>query len=294
MKFALLFLVVSLAALLFSSPARAQEGPADRKTELKIFSAGVAGQLAAKTVEAWNARHPQTPAALTRGGSVDGIRRLLKGEEFDLLILADDGIIQSMMMPKYTDGYYIFAGNKMVVAAAEGREINSENWPEKLLAPEAKFMHMNPYGDPGGYRAVMAILLADQVQPGLSQKLMDHPGHIGMDPNLPAGERPKFDYMFTYYTAAKGRGMVFAELPREMDLSDDSLAELYATAEFQVDDDNRVKGSPIAHALTIPLAAKNRKLALEFADSFLANDFAAAHFSPRGRAVGQWPPRVED
>lgn len=286
------FLAVSLATLLFSTAAWAQAPEAAGKTELKIFSAGVAAKLAKKTVEAWNAAHPDSPASLTMGGSVDGIRRQLNGEDFDLLILADDDIIKSMMMPEHSDGYYIFAGNKMVVAAAEGREISSDNWREKLLAPEAKFMHMNPYGDPGGYRAVMAILLADQVEPGLTKKLMDHPGHIGMEREAPK-EKPAYDYMFTYYTGAKGRGLVFAELPKEMDLSDDSLAELYARAEFQVDDKNKVKGSPIAHAVTIPLASKNRKLALEFTEQFLKNDFTAAHFIPRGKAVGVWPPKVD-
>lgn len=292
MKTSLLFLVGSLTALIFASSVWAQAPVAPAKTELKIFSAGVASKLARQTVEAWNAEHPEAQAELTVGGSVDGIRRLLKGEAFDLLILADDDIIKSMMMPDQTDGYYIFAGNKMVIAAAAGREINSGNWRDKLMAPEAKFMHMNPYGDPGGYRAVMAILLADQVEPGLSKKLMDHPGHIGMD-REPPKEKPEYDYMFTYYTGAKGRGLVFAELPREMDLSDDSLAEVYATVEFQVDDQNKVKGSPIAHAVTIPLASKNRKLALEFTNQFLKNDFQAANFIQRSQAVGTWPPKVD-
>lgn len=292
MKAALMFLAGSLATLLFSNAAWAQVSELPAKTELKIFSAGVASKLAQETVEAWNAKRPEAPATLALGGSVDGIRRQLNGEDFDLLILADDGIIKSMMMPEHTDGYYIFAGNKMVVAAAEGREIDRGNWRDKLLAPEARFMHMDPYGDPGGYRAVMAILLADQVEPGLSQKLMDHPGHIGMEREAPK-EKPDFDYMFTYYTGAKGRGLVFAELPKEMDLSDDSLAELYATVEFQVDDQNKVKGAPIAHAVTIPLTSKNRKLALEFTEQFLKNDFAAAHFIPRGKAVGAWPPKVD-
>lgn len=294
MKTALLLAISSLASLILSTGAWAQASEADHRAGLKIFSAGVASKLARQTVEDWNAQHLDSPAELTVGGSVDGIRRLLAGEEFDLLILADDDIIKTMLMPKYTDGYYIFAGNKMVIAAAEGRDINSDNWQEKLLAPEARFMHMNPYGDPNGYRAVMAILLADRVEPGLSKKLMDHPGHIGMDPKPQVGAKPEYDYMFTYYSGAKGRGLKFAELPPVMDLSDDALADVYATAEFQVDDQNKVKGSPIAHAVTIPLASKNRALALEFVESFLRNDFAAAHFIQRSRAVGNWQPKADD
>jgi ABC-type molybdate transport system substrate-binding protein len=256
--------------------------------ELKVFSAGVAMGVAKDTAEKWNSTHPEFPVKLTFGGSVDLIRRVLAGEDCDILILADNTIIENMMMPDVTGGYVIFAANKMVIAATPGNSIDSDNWREKLLAPDAKFMHMNPYGDPGGYRAVLAMLLADKVEEGLSEKLMNHPGHIGMDPTLTRENMPPFNYMFTYYSGAKKRGMVFAELPAIMDLSDEALNDVYSSVSFAVDEEHTVKGSAIFHALTIPYAAKNPVQAKEFADQFLASDFNAYGFSPAKKTVGKF------
>jgi molybdate/tungstate transport system substrate-binding protein len=222
------------------------------------------------------------------GGSVDLVRRAIGGEDCDLLILADETIIDSMLIPKYADGYRIFAGNKMVVSAMVGREINDGNWKEKLLAAGAKFAHMDPYGDPGGYRAMMTMILADRYEAGLSQKLLDHPGHIMLKPGKGPGGNADIDYMFGYYSGAAASGLPFAEFPAVMDLSDEALADVYRTAQFQVDENNVVTGAPISHALTIPLASKNREAAREFAESFLRIDFAANHFVVKGRSVGEW------
>ena len=205
-----------------------------------------------------------------------------------MLISADDAIIESMLMPEHAKGYRVFAGNRMVVA---GKGINSENWIEKLTDPSATFIHNDPHGDPGGYRAVMAILLADKVREGLTGKLMDHPGHMGMEPAADAqpGERPEADYSFTYYYGAASRGLDFAVLPSVMDLSDDALADEYAKAVFAVDEHNTIKGTPIAHALTIPTSALYPEEAKEFCRLFLTTDFAAAHFTEKNAVVGEDP-----
>ena len=253
---------------------------------LHIFSAGVVMGLAGQLIEKWNAAHPELPASLSAGGSVDLIRRALAGEPCDVLISADDAIIASMMMPKHADGYVIFAGNKMVVTATPGREITNADWKEKLLEPTARFAHFNPQADPGGYRAVLSLMLADNYEPGLSRKLLDHPGHITLTDKPQPGQKPDFDYMFGYYSGAKSRQTSFAELPPVMDLSDDSLAQLYASVEIKLDDKNVVKGSPIAHALTIPRAARSPEAAKDFAEQFLGTDFAAHHFIPRNKTIG--------
>lgn len=224
-------------------------------------------------------RHP--------GGSVDLIRDCIAGEACDLLISADDAIIRSMMLPQHADGYRIWAGNKMVVA---GEDITAENWEEKLLAEDATFRHGDPYGDPGGYRAVMAMLLADAHKPGLSKRLMDHPGHIGMDraPG-PLRNRQPARYEFMYRSSAKTSGRNFAELPAVMDLSDPALAGEYARVSFAVDDTNTVTATPIAHALTIPKTALHKEAGREFAVMFLAIDKEAEGFLPRDGIVGEDP-----
>ena len=260
-----------------------------RKNEtLQIFTAGVTMGVAKKAVQRWNLDHPERQAELIPGHSVDLLRRIIAGERCDVLISADDAIIDSMLMPQYAKGYRIFAGNRMVVA---GEGINSENWIEKLTDPKATFVHNNPYGDPGGYRAVMAILLADKVQPGLTDKLMNHPGHIGMDKNADhrPGEGPEADYTFTYGSGAASRGLDYAVLPVVMDLSDEALADVYGKVSFAVDEQNTVAGTPISHALTIPAGALYPAEAKEFCKLFLKTDFAAAHFIEKSGIVGEDP-----
>lgn len=252
---------------------------------LNIFSAGVVRKVVSNTIKKWNLIHPELPTQLTVDGSVDLIRRALSGEPCDLLILADDKIIDSMMIPETTSGYIVFAGNRMVVAANKGHKITTESWKEKLLDYNATFDHHNPYADPGGYRAVMAMMLADNIENGLSNKLLNHPGHFGMgnDPEI----LPEIKYTFDYYTRAAERGATIAELPEIMNLSNDSLATDYATAKFAVDADNIITATPINHALTIPNTTENNTAAKKFAALFLDTDFTEYGFVPRNITVGE-------
>jgi molybdate/tungstate transport system substrate-binding protein len=254
---------------------------------LHVFCAGVSMKLVKATAEKWNDIHPELPAVVTPGGSVDLIRDCISGEACDLLISADDEIIRSMMLPDYADGYRIWAGNKMVVV---GEDITSENWEEKLLAKDATFKHHNPYGDPGGYRAVMAMLLADAYKPGLTNHLMNHPGHIGMekDPG-PFGNQKQAKYEFMYFSGAKISGRNYAELPPIMDLSDPALADKYSKVNFAVDNKNIVTATPINHALTIPKAALHKEAAKEFAKMFLKIDKEPEGFLCREGIVGEDP-----
>ncbi|MCX6741429.1 MAG: substrate-binding domain-containing protein [Candidatus Parcubacteria bacterium] len=254
---------------------------------LHVSCAGVSMKLVKETAEKWNKTHPELPAIVTPGGSVDLIRDCISGEACDLLISADDMIIRSMMMPKYAGGYRIWAGNRMVVI---GEDITSENWEKKLLAKDATFKHQNPYGDPGGYRAVMLMLLADAYKPGLTDHLMNHPGHIGMDKDPgPFGNQKQAKYELMYRSGAKMSGRNFAELPAIMDLSDPALAEKYAKVSFAVDNKNTVTATPIAHALTIPKTTLHKEAAKEFARMFLSIDKEAEGFLPRSGVIGEDP-----
>ncbi|MDR2141706.1 MAG: substrate-binding domain-containing protein [Deltaproteobacteria bacterium] len=258
--------------------------------ELKIFTAGVAMGAADQTVSQWNVKNPDFPAKLSPGGSVAGVKQYLAGEAFDVLIVADEGLITSLLMPQEASGYAVFAGNKMVVVAGPNQSIDSTNWVEKLTDPKAVFAHFDPVADPGGYRAVLAMSLADHFQPGLSKKLLEHPGRLILTKPGPPGTGPVFDYIFGYYSMAKKRGASFAQLPEVMDLSADALAATYAEAEFRIDERTVIRGAPIAHALAIPAKAPNPVQALEWSQLFLAQDFSALGFLPRQRLVGSlWP-----
>jgi len=255
---------------------------------LRILSAGVALLAATDTVAKWNAENPDFPAVLDSGGSVDLIRRVLGGEPCDLLILADSVIIEIMLMPEHADGYCVFAGNRMVLRATEDHNLNENNWKDKLLSPKTVFTHTDPFGDPGGYRAVMTMKLADEFEAGLSDKLLHHPGYAGLKRGQSARSLPPHDYMFYYYTGALAADVPFAVLPPVMDLSDEGLADAYAKVSFDISETITVSGAPIRHAMTVPCMAQNPPLAREFAELFLHYDFAGKGFLPRCGKVGSW------
>lgn len=253
---------------------------------LNLFCAGVSRKLVTETAEKWNGLHPELPAIVTSGGSVDIIRRCIAGEPCDFLVSADYYIIGTMMMPDYASGYRIWAGNRMVLT---GNDITAENWEEKLLAEDATFRHGNPYGDPGGYRSVMILMLADEYKPGLSDRLLNHPGRMGMERNAIPDNTVTPKYGFSYYTGAKLSGRKFALLPPVMDLSDPAYADTYAKVSFAIDDDNVVTATPIGHGLTIPIKAVHKEEARQFAKLFLEIDKEADGFLPREGVFGVDP-----
>ncbi len=253
--------------------------------ELHILHAGCVSKQMKDSAARFKQNHPDVDVILKPGGSVDCIRRLMANERCDLIVLADDAIIQSMMMPDYADGYLVFAGNSMaVMAAKEGATISEQTWKQTLLDPNTTFGHFDPSGDPGGYRAVMACMLADNFEPGLSQKLLEHPGRIV----LKTGQEPRPQYMFTYLSGARNSGKPYANLPDEMNLSCEELNSLYQTVEFDLGE-SRVCGSAISHALAIPFASQNQALAKEFVREFLKTDFAQEGFIAKTKVVGKDP-----
>ena len=258
---------------------------------LKIFTAGVAGRLVKNAAERFEKKYPGSSCEVSVGGSNAGIDRLRSGEIFDVMILADSENIDEMLMPEYTDGYFIWGGNEMVVM---GKDITSENWKEKLLNPDAKIMHMNPYNDPGGYRAVMAMKLADQVEPGLSDKLFNHPNYNGLDKaQYEGGFRPPMTeeegvYRIVYKTIPASRGEQFAELPPQMNLGSPKHEDLYRTAQFTIGSGETVSGNVIMHAVMIPKNAVNTDDAKEFVKMFLTERFNMFGFTHVQKKVGKW------
>lgn len=251
-----------------------------REKKLRIFCAGVAAGLVKRTAAIWDAVHPECLVELSVGGSVDLIRRVQNKEACDLMILADDTNIEQMLLPEYTDSYSIWARNQMVLASVTEEDITGRYWKDILLAKDAVFTHMYPYGDPSGYRAVMTLMLADQVEPGLAERLLNHPGYIGRDvkPGKPDFSQAK--YAIIYGSMARARKMSYVTFPDVMNLSDQSCADLYQTARFQIRESLWVSGAPICHGLTIPKKAEQKKEAMLFVEEFMQNDFAAAGFLP--------------
>lgn len=244
---------------------------------LNIFTAGCAMGVVRDVADLWTNRHPELPAVVTVGGSVDLVKKVLSGEPCDVIISADSTLFESVMgLTKYE--YVVFARNKMVLVSNGKKDINKDNWIDVLCDADTTFAHFNPYGDPGGYRAVMTLLLADNVQAGLSDKLMNHPGHLGMDTDTPFEKIRNADFSFGYYSGAKTGKKTFLEFPAVMDLSDKNLSDVYAKAKFAIDDEHTVSGCPITHGISALPTAEHAEASKEFLSLFLSLDFSQYGF----------------
>ena len=249
---------------------------------LHILHAGVVKRQVKETIDRFVAADPQIEVNACSAGSVDCARRALSGEPYDLLILADHLLIELLLCPHLCDSYRIFAGNRMVLQAPHADSpLNNDNWLRILNDSGTKLGHFNPQADPGGYRAVFCLQLADRIQPGLGRRLMESPNRRIVDHDHVSD----VDYLIYYYTAALQDDKPFVKLPELMDLSSDELADIYASAKVELSDGRTVQGAPICHALTIPKSAEQKELALDFIDEFLRCDFKAAGFIPRSDLV---------
>lgn len=253
---------------------------------LNVFSAGVAGKIAKMVAEDYK-KNTGNEVNLVIGGSVAGINRLLAGEKFDVMILADASNIPDLLGPEYVDAYDIFAGNEMVVI---GNKVTADNWKDLLLDENVKIRHMNPFDDPGGYRAVMALQLSEFYEPRLSTRILEKKNYNGTereayDNTKPLVKKPPFlgmednEVFIAYRSLAVANGLNFAELPAIMNLGKRVNEPYYNKVSFVVDGGEEVFGTTILHAALMPKNAEHKKEAEEFYRTFLETDFTSYGFT---------------
>lgn len=105
---------------------------------------------------------------LTCEGSNKLLTRILNGEKPDIFISADYKLIDDKLIPskKYTGWDAEFITNSIVIAyrkdSTGSDKINQDNWFDIVNQDGAVLGLGNPNMDPGGYRAVMMIQLANK------------------------------------------------------------------------------------------------------------------------------------
>ncbi len=207
----------------------------------------------------------------------------------------------------YTDWYTPFARNEMVLAftneSAYADEISSDNWYEILEKAEVKVGFSNPTLDASGYRALIMMMLAENQleRPGLfntvigdsfSPALVVNKTENGSVVKLPEILHPEsdgkviirdssmfllsllesggIDYAFDYKSVAIGQGLRYVELPPEINLGEESYADIYDNATVNLGFQrfatigNERTGLPIVYAVTIPYNAPEREEAEKF------------------------------
>jgi len=212
--------------------------------------------------------------------SLEVVRKLTElGQVPDLLGVADDALLDDLVLPAHADWYVRFGTNALVLAygsrALHADEINADNWWRILQRPGVRVGRSDMRVDPSGYRADMAMQLAEIFygEPGLTARLRAtipprqvRRAEADLSAHLQAGE---LDYGWTYESLARAHGLQYVKLPPALDLSAPALASFYAQAKVELPGTGgappiRLTGAPIVFALTVPRQAPRRTLAEAF------------------------------
>jgi molybdate/tungstate transport system substrate-binding protein len=286
-------------ALLLIAGARAAVGQSPGGP-LVVFNAGSLAKPFRELLIAFRQAHPAVEPAQENSGSLEAARKLTDlGKIPDVLAVADYSVMPALLIPRHASWYVLFARSEMVLAYADGatgaEAIDSTNWFRVLLRPDVRTGHSDPALDPAGYRTLMVYQLAEAHyrQPGLAGKLAAavprryvRPKSADLVALLQTGE---LDYAWEYEAVARQRGLRYLRLPREINLGDPALNDVYARAAVRVPgtggkDSIEIRGEPIAYAVTIPRAAPHASIGGAFVRFLLsaegraiveANGFAA-------------------
>jgi len=214
-------------------------------------------------------------------GSREGAKRLLSGEHYDVIVLADQALFAELLVPDLVGNYFIFAADQLVIGydrtSRGSKTITEDNWVDTLLNPHVDFARSDHHLDPCGYRTLMVWQLAEKFygRSGLYEALEGacipyslHPKSLDLAKALFTG---KVDYAFLYSSEAKQLGLPYIVLPSKINLSNPAHANFYdqaaVTVESKIPGKNIIMhGKPIEFAIGISRDSLNPELARSFVD----------------------------
>lgn len=253
--------------------------------KLRIFHAGSLTVPFAAMEKEFEARYPGVDIQREHGGSTRMARLISEvGKPADLMASADFQVIDKSLLPDLGVGNIRFATNELVLTYSEqskfADEINQDNWFEVLSRPGVSFGHSDPNIDPGGYRSMMAMQLAEKYyqRPGLYQHLLaNRPlGNMrGKSVSLTAlVQNGDLDYAWAYRSIALQHGLKFVSLDEHVNLANLDYDAFYRQARVTVTGElpgtffDR-EGRFVAYGITLLKDAPNRKAAVAFLDYLL-------------------------
>jgi molybdate/tungstate transport system substrate-binding protein len=256
-----------------------QSSGKSKKVEIMIFHAGSLSVPFRQLKDIYEKRNPGIRILLEPAGSLVCARKITElKKQCDILASADYFVINELLIPEYADWSIRFATNEIVIAyndkAKYAKDINPSNWMEILLKEDVLYGRSDPDADPCGYRSVITMKLAEGYYkiPGLAERLSSknkdyiRPKEVDLVALI---ESNAIDYMFQYKSVAIQHNLKFIELPKEINLSDPSQADLYNTVSLEIrgntpDEKIKVSGEYINYSMTIPFNALNREGAIDF------------------------------
>jgi molybdate/tungstate transport system substrate-binding protein len=268
-----------------------------RPGEVIIFHAGSLSVPFKQLAIEYEKLNPGTKVLLEPAGSVVCARKITELKKpCDIIASSDYYVIKELLIPDYTKWSIIFATNEIVIAFQEksryASEINASNWPDILMKNDVTFSRSDPDSDPCGYRTLLTFKLAEKFynQPGLSEKLASknrdfiRPKEVDL---VALVEANAVDFMFQYKSVAIQHNLKYIELPREINLGDPAMNDLYKTVSQEVTGSTpgskmTVTGEYINYSLSILQNAPNSKEAVNFV-SFLLSEKGMDIFRKNGQ-----------
>lgn len=278
------FLLAMLLSTILLPTGSKSLSDADNK-ELIIFHAGSLSVPMKQVAQAYEKNHPGTKIYLESAGSLVCARKVTELKKpCDILASADYFVINELLIPDYTSWSIRFATNEIVIAFGKSskysKEINPDNWMEILQRKDVIYSRSDPDSDPCGYRTEFTFLLAEKYyrKPGLAEKMSSkdkeyiRPKEVDLVALI---ESNAIDYMFQYKSVAIQHGLKYIELPKEINLSDPSMNDLYSSVSMNVAGNKpgtkiKVKGDYINYSITVLDNAPQREDAINFMDFLLS------------------------
>ncbi len=260
-------------------------GRKDLQGKFIIYHAGSMTLPINKLSKEFKKLYPNVEIFTTASGSRKLAQQIVeRRERVDLFVSADYKIIDSILIPDYSNWNVLFAKNSMAILYTDqskyASDINANNWYDILLKNGVSYGYSQPNMDPCGYRTVLLWQLAENYynQKGLYQKLLD----ACPEKNIrlkSAGlisllETKALDYVFEYESVGcqnhlRSSVFKYIRLPNAINLSSVNYADFYKTA--VVDLKNKISGEwttkygePIVYGLTIPTTGESKEIAVAF------------------------------
>jgi molybdate/tungstate transport system substrate-binding protein len=218
----------------------------------------------------------------THGGPSVGLANGIRDGKLaaDVFASADAQVIESVMMGEGSGSVrwqLIFCRQRMALVYSpnsrfrvdlEAAAAGSLPWYEAIQRPGFVLKRGDPRNDPGGYRGVLVLRLAelqtgiaglaDRIMQGADNEAQIAGGDFGP---LLAGD---VDAHITHSTSASRLGLPLVELPDEVSLGNPALAEWYRRVCYTNPHGQTFHGRPIAYGVTIPATARDRAGAVAF------------------------------
>ncbi|MCX6255711.1 MAG: tungstate ABC transporter substrate-binding protein WtpA [Bacteroidia bacterium] len=247
--------------------------------EIIIFHAGSLSVPFRQLKNEFEKKTPGIKILLEPAGSLVCARKITELKKpCDIIASADYYVIDRLLIPEYAKWSIRFATNEIVIAYHEksrySSEINSTNWIDILLKNDVIYSRSDPNSDPGGYRTVFTLMLAEKYYSieGLTEKMVSknkdfiRPKDVDL---IALIESNAIDYMFQYKSVAIQHGLSFIELPDDINLSDPAKAGIYKSVSIEVTGSKpgtkmKVTGDYINYSMTVPDNAPHSKEAIDF------------------------------